>query len=1123
MRRILAIALLVVLGLGATADAQETYFGKNKVRYKDFNWSYIQTRHFDVYFYEDAYPTAKFTTAVMESAYVEITDELGYSLQNRVPVFIYNSHNDFQQTNITPGMLPEGVGGFTEAFKKRIVIPFTGSYEDYRHVLHHELTHAVIFDMLFGKFFSSMLARQRIFNIPLWYSEGYAEYSSRHGWDTFSDMFVRDATINGYLAPPLYLGGFLAYKQGQSMIKYIADKYGEEKLGDIIRKGKVNLSLTKALKETLGVTLEEFWENYSKEMKRRYWPEIARRKEANEIGTRLTHARKDGSFFNEKPVYSPDGDNIAIFTDRSDYTELVLISAKDGKMVSRLIQSARSGDLESLHSYVSGASFSPDGSKLVLVAKSKGKESLVFLDVRKRKVTFTKRYDFGNIIGPAWSPDGKSIAFGALKGFKRDLYIYDIESDMTKQLTDDRGDDLNPSWMPDSDELIFQSDRPHPETKIVKREDHLYARPGAVLPGDFEYGSYNLFSIKLDDQVVEPIMVGPGPNRTPIVSPDGSKIAFVSTRNGIDNIYIGYLDSTEYYAVTDILSGVNSLSWSPNGKRIAFSAFFRGGFDVFVLKELVPAGENGVLENTDFIDGKYDLLTSSRSMLAGKKIKSDAKLTEITNPPEETDNPLDTSVVVSIVEPDNADSTVQIAAAIPEDSTAEQTEPPVEETTQDSLATNVITKTGIHDDEFVFVSSASDPLDTLMFNVAGDSSQLGYVPMEEPLSFDSIPLPTTDGEYKIHKYKAKLSTDYVGGGVAYDTFFGLRGQTVFLFSDYLGDHQIYVATDLVNTIDQSYVQAFYFNNKKRTGLGVGFFHTKNFYIDNSTLVTNGSSSWYPLFSDRFYGFSLMANRPSSVFSRFEGSLSEYFIDREYIDSYDLRKNRSSKVTVGEVAYVTDNIIWGMTGPVNGRRAKLTLEGGINLFDSDDVEFVAASFDYRKYWHFNKTFTLAVRVTGGASEGKTAKQYFLGGTTNFIGNRTLDADVIKVENLYFSEVVTPLRGLDYYELQGDRFGLINMEFRFPLIDYFVMRFPLPITLARVGGVAFADMGSAWFGNNFKFGTSQGDSRLLDVHTSFGFGMRANLGFLLLRYDLAWLTNFNAVSAHPTSYFSFGADF
>ena len=188
MKKAVLLLIISLILLTSIASSQETYFGKNKVRYKDFQWSYIQTRHFDIYFYEDAYETAKFTATVMESAYVEIAKELNYKIQKEIPVFIYNSHNDFQQTNITQGMLPEGVGGFTEAFKNRIVIPFSGSYEEFRHVLHHELTHAFTYDLLFGKSFSSLISRGKLFNLPLWFAEGFAEYSSRHGWDYFSDI-----------------------------------------------------------------------------------------------------------------------------------------------------------------------------------------------------------------------------------------------------------------------------------------------------------------------------------------------------------------------------------------------------------------------------------------------------------------------------------------------------------------------------------------------------------------------------------------------------------------------------------------------------------------------------------------------------------------------------------------------------------------------------------------------------------------------------------------------------------------------------------------------------------------------------------------------------------------------
>lgn len=1095
------VIVLLLLAISATSlNAQETVFGKNKVRYKDFDWSFIQTRHFDIHFYEDSYPTAKFSSAVLESSYVEISRELTYKIQKRIPVFLYNSHNDFQQTNIIPNLISEGVGGFTEAFKNRIVIPFTGSYEDLRHVLHHELTHAVIYDMIYGNVFSSLISRQRLFSLPLWYAEGYAEYSSRHGWDYFADMFVRDAAINNYMAPPERLGGFLAYKQGQAMVKYIAEKYGEEKLGEILRKGRIHLTMNKALHEAIGVTQEEFWKAFSKEMKRRYWPEIAARDEVADIAKQITHGGKDGSFFNEKPEFSPDGENLAIFTDKSDYTEIVLISAENGKTIKRMVKSQRSGDLESLHAYVSGISFSPDGTKLVFAAKSEGKEALFFYDLEDNKVYLKKRFNYYNIVSPQWSPDGKQIVFSALNGYMRDLFVYHLDSDAIQQLISDRYDDLSPTWLADSKGLLFSSDRPHASYPVYENEKHLYVNEGAYKPGGFGYGNYNIFRIDLDQYAITPIEAGPGDNKFPRASPDGKKFAFVSNRNGVDNLYVAYLDTTRFFALTDILTGIQSISWSPDGERIAFSAFSKGVFDIFILNDLVPAGDMGLLTLTDFMLGKYDLLKKSQAQTVVSAHKDGIR----TMAKDSSSGDLADDYLSYRTEPEDYLAVL--------DSTA------VDSSQSDSVSTeetdSLVTVTGIYDDEYVFVGPEKpNLLDSLMTDLSDDTSAF-FTVLEEPASFDSIPPLQSDGEFRIKKYKVKFTPDYVGGGFSYDTFFGLRGQSYFVFSDYLGNHQIYLATDLVNTIDQSNLQIYYFYNRMRTRVGVGLFHTKNFYIDNNNF----------LFSDRFYGFQALASRPFSIFSRIELFLSHFFIERQYYDFADTRPDRSSKVATANLSYVSDNIIWGITGPVNGRRAKIMLTKGINLFDPDDISFSSVELDYRKYWHFKKTFSMAFRLSGGASFGATPKLYFLGGTTNWIGNRTLDAKVYEVENLYFSDVVTPLRGIQYYGINGNRFGLVNWEFRFPMIEYFAMRYPLPLVISRVVGAVFIDMGAAWTGSNFKGGrTDGGINRLQDVKTGFGFGMRANFGFLVLRYDLAWSTNFYTVSDKPSHYFSLGADF
>ena len=63
---------------------------------------------------------------------------VGAVLTLMIGVFIYLSPNDFQTTNITPGIMPEGVNGFTEVFKKRVVVHFNGSYADFRHLFEIE-------------------------------------------------------------------------------------------------------------------------------------------------------------------------------------------------------------------------------------------------------------------------------------------------------------------------------------------------------------------------------------------------------------------------------------------------------------------------------------------------------------------------------------------------------------------------------------------------------------------------------------------------------------------------------------------------------------------------------------------------------------------------------------------------------------------------------------------------------------------------------------------------------------------------------------------------------------------------------------------------------------------------
>ncbi len=1065
MKRICLALIVLILQLTARV-AQAQGFGQNKVQYDDFVWNYISSPHFDVYFYEGGYDLAVFSIEVLESAYVDVSSQLDHRIRKKVPTIIYQSHNEFQQTNVTGGILPEGVGGFTESFKNRMVMPFTGSYEDFRHVLHHELTHAVTFDKIYGEGVGSIISRRSFFDLPLWFAEGFAEYSSRHGWDTFADMVIRDATVHGYLVPLPYVGGYLAYKQGQSAVLYLAERYGEAKIAELLNKGRFEMSMDNVLRKTIGMGEKEFDEEWQKRLRKEYWPEISIREEPKDFAKQLTDHEKDGSYYNDKPVFSPRGDRLAILSERGDYTEVKIISSVDGKKLQRVLKGGSSDRFESLHSYLSGMSFSPDGATLALIAKSSGQDALLLANVDGKGKDRIIRIGFSSLRSPTFSPDGQSVVLVGCHFDGNDLYRVDLATEAVTRLTNDKFDEQDPEFAPTGNKILFACDRPSDRTTPLLLD-------GPQDPRTFEYGRYNIFEADLDAAMVRPLTNDDSECKTPVYSPDGQRVCYVSNSNGIYNLYVIDSGGTRRYPVTDALSGCFSPTWAPNGQSIAFTAFFKGGFDVFLMNEIRPHGDStGQLSPTSFVRRLSG--ADSGSFVQRKEIDLEERS------PKSIEEDLEFTSYVK-----KAESPIR-KQPLP------ATEDSSDVARQDSTAL-----------------SSSDSVKT---SLGVDTTSVA----QRPDTGQSVAAVPHDTSFEVHRYKLKFSPDLVTGGLGYDTFFGLRGQSYFVVSDYMGDHQIYIASDLINTIDQSNIQIFYAYRPKRIDWGFGIFHSKYYYIDFDDR----------LFSDRTYGFQGIASRPFSRFTRVELDGMMIFIDRRYFDpnsttgEYD---DRSDRVGLGAVSLVHDNANWGLTGPVSGRRYRVNFEIAPDGL-SEGIAYQAMTADARQYVRLGGRYGLGLRLAGGVSGGDNPKRFYLGGVSNWVGSDISRSDVYDVDGLYFSQVITPFRGYDYYAISGNKFVMANAEFRFPFVDYLAMRFPLPLVFSRIGGALFTDIGSAWTDNDQFRGTTTADGfRLNDIRMSFGYGLRANLGFVVLRFDQAWRTNLRTVADRPSFYFSLGADY
>lgn len=549
-------------------------FGKNKVQYRGFEWSILKSEYFDIYYYEGEEFLAERIALLADASYDTLSRYFSHELSTRIPIMIYRSQNEFQQTNITLELLGEGVGGFTELYKNRVVLPFTGSYEELRHVTMHELTHVFNFDMLYGGLLQSVFARQYAYSLPLWLLEGLTEYASEH-WDAEAEMVVRDATINGYYFN-LYqdVHGYLAYKQGQSVIRYIAERYGREKLSDILQSITAARNLDKALVSSIGVStqgLSEAWVEYVKKM---YWPEIAARTDPEDLAFKLTDHRKDDSFTNTMPAISPDGQRIVFLSDESGYDDVYLMSALDGRVIRRLIKGQRSQDFESFHTLRSSFGWSPDGERIVLVSKSKGIDRVYILDAENGKITERIEPDFDQVYRPAFSPDGRSISFVGTDGGRAGLYLMDLESHNVDALHTGALEYLAYSWSPDGENILFSAISP----------GHVDSLRLFVKVDPLDKPQRDIYLLRVSDGFVSTITGCRSEDISPVWSPSGDKMIFISDRNGGYNLYAYDFKDSTTTQLTDVLGGIFSPSWSAEGDRLAFSVFNEGGWDVYQMK-----------------------------------------------------------------------------------------------------------------------------------------------------------------------------------------------------------------------------------------------------------------------------------------------------------------------------------------------------------------------------------------------------------------------------------------------------------------------------------------------------------------------------------------------------------
>jgi hypothetical protein len=366
----LALGLALALLAAVPAEAQYFRFGKNKVQYRALDWHYLQTEHFDVYYYEPGGEAlAAFTAEAAEDAYARIAALFDYRLTYRVPLLVYQSHNDFAVTNaMNLPAFAEGIGGATEPFKNRVALPFTGDYREYRRVLHHELVHAVTNDMLFGGTVQRLLQGGQRVRLPLWFSEGLAEYAA-FGWDSHSDMYLREAVLGDHLEPIPELYGYFAYRGGQGVFDYLAAQYGREKITELMRYLQAGASVEGAIRQGTGMDLDALSERWHAALRAAYFPEAAAREDLDAIARPLASA-EGGARYYAGATISPQGDRVAFLAARGALFDVYVVDASGERRPRRLVQGQTRPEFESFRILTPSLSWDPSGDRLAVAVKA---------------------------------------------------------------------------------------------------------------------------------------------------------------------------------------------------------------------------------------------------------------------------------------------------------------------------------------------------------------------------------------------------------------------------------------------------------------------------------------------------------------------------------------------------------------------------------------------------------------------------------------------------------------------------------------------------------------------------------------------------------------------------------
>jgi len=299
----------------------------------------------------------------------------------------------------------------------------------------------------------------------------------------------------------------------------------------------------------------------------------------------------------------------------------------------------------------------------------------------------------------------------------------------------------------------------------------------------------------------------------------------------------------------------------------------------------------------------------------------------------------------------------------------------------------------------------------------------------------------------------------------------------------MGDHRVIFTANYFQYNENGVLNfdAVYFYLKHRWDFGAGVFRKENPFGVFSLETINELIHNVYWDTERMYHYGAygIARYPFTRFARLNlrATTSRYEVD---YTEYSPRRDVAGNLHQVSASLSYDNVIWGYLGPLDGIRGQAEVEEAIPA-GADSFDYGTVSVDIRKYFLIRKRYVLALRGSAGHVFGRDSQQfkYYLGGFTN-------------------------LRGYPFFEFSGENVFFTRAEFRFILVEHLKFGWPLFFRMVPIGGVLFADAGSVWNRNVYRFNDPE-TGKFDDFKVDFGFGFRITLFPIIFKLDYAWPYN------------------